>query len=331
MSHRDDGWRPSASLEVLETRAELLRAARVFFAARDVLEVETPALAECGVTDPHIAGLTVRLAARPDRDYFLQTSPEYAMKRLLAAGSPDIYQVCRVFRDGELGRRHQPEFTMIEWYRRGFSLDEMIDETCLFIATLFAAAPASPAPASTTRYRYASLFEHATGLDPLQAELDELRRRARELAPDLSDELERQLGDRRSQWLDLLMSHAVVPGLPDDALTAVHHYPAAQGALARRDPDDPRCAERFEVFYGGTELANGYRELTDPAEQLARFAADRDNRAAAGLPDMQADPLLLAALEHGLPECGGVAVGFDRVLMCALGAETIDAVIGFPL
>jgi len=330
VSTSEADWRPRASLEVMATRAALLRTAREFFAARDMLEVETPALAEYGVTDPHIAGIAVHLSARPGRDYYLQTSPEYTMKRLLAAGSPDIYQVCKVFRDGELGRRHQPEFTMIEWYRRELSLDDMIDETCLFVATLFGAAREAPA-ARVTRHRYAALFDQATGLDPLTAGLDELRRRARDFIPGLSEDLERQLGDQRGQWLDLIMSHAVLPGLPDDTLNVIHHYPAAQGALARRDPDDPRWAERFEVFYAGIELANGYRELTDPAEQRERFAADRRDRAAAALPDMLADPLLLAALEHGLPECCGVAVGFERVLMCALGAETIDAVSSFPL
>lgn len=326
-----DRWRPHASLDVLRRRAELLRVTREFFAARDVLEVDTPTLAEYGVTDPHIAGLEVGLSARPDRKFFLQTSPEYAMKRLLAAGSPDIYQVCKVFRDGESGRLHRPEFTIIEWYRRAFSFEEMIAETCELISSLFAAAPESSAPATAHRYRYAEVFEQATELDPLTAGTCELRDAARALVPGVSGELAQQLGDDRGQWLDLLTSHAVIPRLPGRALSVIYHYPAEQAALARLDPADPRCAERFEVFFGGIELANGYRELTDAEEQRERFAADRRRRAPLGLPDMLADPNLLAALEHGLPDCSGVAVGFDRVLMCALDAGTIDEVVSFSV
>lgn len=333
MTDRDTDWRPDASLDVLRTRADLLRRAREFFAERDVLEVETPALAEYGVTDPNIAGLAIRVDALPGREYFLQTSPEYAMKRLLAAGSPDIYQICRVFRDGEIGSRHQPEFTMVEWYRRDLSLDDMIAETCLLIATLFAVAPAGGAALSPTisRRRYSEIFAEVTDLDPLDAGVDLLRKHAIELVPGLSDELVRQLGDERGGWLDLLMSHVVVPRLPARALSVIHHYPATQAALARLDSADPRFAERFEVFYDGIELANGYRELTDPAEQRERFAADRHRREAAGLADVKADERLLAALDHGLPECCGVAVGFDRVLMCALGAKRISDVISFAL
>lgn len=316
---------------MLRTRAAVLQSARAFLAERGLLEVDTPALGESGVTDPHTAGLAVRLGEWPEHEFFLQTSPEYAMKRLLAAGCPDLFQIGKVFRDGELGSRHQPEFTMAEWYRRGFSLDDMIDETCLFIVSLFEAADAIAPKLPAERWRYAAIFERKTGIDPLNAAMDELREAAQNCIGGFSDELAQQLGADRSGWLDLLMSHAVAPGLAENRLTVVHHYPAAQGALARLDPVDARCAERFEVFYNGIELANGYRELTDPAEQRSRFANDRQCRAVAGLPDMQADERLLAALEHGLPECSGVAVGFDRVLMCAVGAVAIDAVIAFPL
>jgi len=313
----------------MRARAAALAAARGFFAARNILEVDTPALGEYGVTDPHIQSIPVKLHSAPDQTAFLQTSPESAMKRLLAAGWPDVYQLCKVFRDGERGRLHQPEFTLIEWYRRGLSLDEMVDETCALIATLLAAAGSPAAAPSITRHRYQDVFRRATGLDPLGADTFELRDRAREWAPGLGDAA--RTDDDRLLWLDLLMSHAVQPSLAADALSVVHHYPAAQGALARLDPEDPRWVERFEVFYGGLELANGYRELTDATEQRERFAADRRRRAAAGLPDMQPDLHLITALEHGLPDCSGVAVGVERVLMCALGVDTIDEVVGFPL
>lgn len=324
-------WRPDADTDTLRARARALRAAREFFDARDVLEVETPALASHGVTDPHIDGITARLDALPDRELHLQSSPEYAMKRLLAAGSPDIYQVCRVYRDGELGRRHRPEFTMVEWYRRGFSLMDMIDETCRFIAELFAASANIALPTDANRFRYDQVFAAATGLDPLAADVEALRRRARELVPGLSEATCAGLGDDRTAWLDLLMGYVVLPNLPAGSLAVIHHYPAGQAALARLDPDDARFAERFEISYDGIELANGYHELADAAEQRCRFDADRRRRAALGRPDVGADERLLAALDHGLPDCCGVAVGFDRGLMCALGADSIDDVISFSI
>ena len=324
-------WRPHADTEALRARARALRAAREFFDARDVLEVETPALSSHGVTDPHIDGITTRLGALPDRELHLQTSPEYAMKRLLAAGSPDIYQVCQVFRDGELGRRHRPEFTMVEWYRRGISFTEMIDETCRFIADLFAAAANIALPTLANRFRYDEAFSAATGLDPLDEDIEELRRRSRELVPGLAESTVAGLGDDRTAWLDLLMGYAVMPSLPAGSLAVIHHYPADQAALARLDPDDARFAERFEISYDGIELANGYHELADAEEQRLRFDADRRRRAALGRPYVEADARLLAALDHGLPDCCGVAVGFDRALMCALGANSIGEVISFSI
>ena len=331
MNPPDPDWRPRADVGMLRTRAAVLQSARAFLSDRGLLEVDTPSLGEFGVTDPHIAGIPVRLSERPGREYFLQTSPEYAMKRLLAAGCPDLYQIGKVFRDGELGSRHQPEFTLAEWYRLGFSLDDMIDETCLFVASLFEAAGANAPDLPADRYRYTDVFNRSIGIDPLTADVTELRGAARQCVTGISDELARQLDADRNGWLDLLMSHVVIPGLTNNRLTIIHHYPAAQGALARLDPEDERFAERFEAFYNGIELANGYRELTDPEQQRARFASDRRRRAAANLADMRADERLLAALDHGLPDCSGVAVGLDRVLMCAAGAATINAVIALPL
>lgn len=320
----DAGWRPTAVPVTLEQRAQMLQRARAFFASRSVLEVETPVLTRHGVTDPHIAGLQTRVAACGETPLSLHTSPEYAMKRLLAAGAPDIYQICKVFRDQEIGRLHQPEFTMIEWYRRGSTLDEIIDETTGLIRAITAIADLP-----SRRYRYRDRFADACGLDPLSAGTAELANAAEALID--TGDLRRLIGDDRTAWLDLLMSHVVVPGLPADELSVIDHYPAPQAALARLDPADPATAERFETFWNGMELANGYRELTDAAEQRERFAADRRHRSALGLPDVTPDPALLAALDHSLPECSGVALGFDRLVMIACRLEHIDEVISFAL
>jgi lysyl-tRNA synthetase class 2 len=323
MNDHGSDWRPTASLAVLQRRAEMLRKAREFFAQRDVLEVETPAITDAGVTDPHIGSIACRLATAPENGVYLHTSPEFAMKRLLAAGSPDIYQVCKVFRDLELGALHQPEFTMIEWYRKDMVMDAMIDETCALITALHASA------LPVTRCAYRDLFLAELRIDPVRATVDQLIRCATETADAVTPEFTRQLGEDRLAWLDFLMSVVIVSRLPPGELVAVHHYPAEQAALARLDPEDKRFSERFEVFFQGLELANGYRELTDVQEHRRRFAADRERRAALKLPDMQPDRVLLAALEHGLPECCGVAVGFDRVVMTTVGAPTIAEAMSF--
>lgn len=317
-------WRPSGSLDVLRRRAAMLTRARAFFATRGVLEVETPALGTRGVTDPHLANLSCRAAALPGTELLLQTSPEYFMKRLLAAGSPDIYQICRVFRDGELGARHQPEFTMVEWYRREFDLTAMMAETCELLMAM------GDSEEAVTSQRYADVFAAATDLDPLTATAAALTARARALLPSVvTDALATQLGHDRGSWLDLLMSHVVIPSFGEDGLLVVHHFPAEQAALARLDPADGRVAERFEVFRRGMELANGYRELTDGAEQRNRFAVDRRRRRELGLPDRDPDQRLLAALDHGLPECSGVAVGFDRVVMSYCDLPDITEALSF--
>jgi len=322
-----DNWRPGATRLTLERRAEMLAAARVFFRTRNVLEVDTPVLAPDTVTEPHIHSLQIE-SGGPAGGHFLQPSPEYAMKRLLAAGLPDIYQLGPAFRGGELGRRHQPEFCLIEWYRRGFSLADMSAETCALINALGVAAGFEPAATGTVRYR--DLFLRELELDPLAAGPDELARAVRrthdgDLDPALAAELDRQ----PDVALDLLLSQQLVPKLPRDRLTVISHFPAGQAALARLDPDDTGCAERFEVFFRGLELANGYRECTDAAELAARFKRDRARRRSAGLPDRRVDHALLAAVEAGLPECSGVAVGFDRVLMAWLGADDIGDVRPF--
>jgi lysyl-tRNA synthetase class 2 len=319
-------WRPTATRERLRLRATLLERTRAFFAARQVMEVDTPVLVNAAVTDVHIHSVAVNLggavavpgAAAPD--LYLHTSPEYAMKRLLAAGSGDIYQICHVARGFEQGRTHNTEFTLVEWYRLGFELPRLMDEVEALVRELCAPHPALLGPGERLTYREA--FCRHTGVDPLAA------------TPAQLQGLVEPLGYRdpatRDELLDLIMGALVGPRLGHEALTFVHGYPASQAALARLDPADPRVARRFELYLGGLELANGFHELASAAEQRARFAADLRLRECSGLPVHPMDERLLAALEHGLPECAGVALGFDRVVMLAAGATHIREVLAFP-
>ncbi len=328
-------WMPSASLATLRQRAKLLAATRQFFAGRGLMEVETPALVQRGVTDPHLQNIPARLLQGPQ--LYLHTSPEFHMKRLLAAGAPDIWQLGKVFRDGEAGRHHEPEFTLLEWYRHDFTLRELATETCDLLRILATvvrdgASPSAIADEPPVIWTYAGLFRETLGIDPLAADASELRQCARAtLGARLGAELEAGLGNDISLWLDLLMSHVVAEQLATTGIAVVTGYPANQAALARLNPDDPRVAERFEVFCRGLEVANGYRELTDASEQRRRFDRDRQIRAAYGRPDVLPDELLLAALEHGLPDCSGVAVGFDRVVMAVLGLRCLQEAISFPI
>ena len=315
-------WQPGADWPLLALRARLLAAARAWFAERGLTEVDTPMLTSRGVTDANIESVRAELAATPGRRWFLHTSPEYAMKRLLAAGAPDIYQICHVFRDGEHGRRHQPEFTMIEWYRHGQDLDAVVADTLSLLATLI--APSRGELRTATR-RHRDAFRDTAGVDPVEAADEAVLAAAAAAGAG-------EAADDRDAALDFLMGTVVAPALADPGtLTAVTHYPAAQAALAALDPADPRLALRFEVFLDGRELANGWVELTDAAEQRTRFEADRTARRARGRPDMLPDEALLAALAHGLPETAGVAVGFDRVMMAATGIDDIRRVQPFPV
>ena len=327
MSGSAEPWRPSASLPNLRRRAAMLAAARSFFAARQLLEVETPVMVNAAVTDVHLQSARVELepvAAGAPLPRFLHTSPEYAMKRLLAAGSGDIYQICHVVRGLERSRLHNPEFTLIEWYRLGFGLEELMSEVeALVQALLQAAGAALPLPGEHLSYREA--FLGAVGLDPLEASLAELTAAAQSAGyrppPGRSPP--------RDELLELLMASAIGPRLGRGRLTFVYGYPASQAALARLDPRDPRTARRFELYSEGVELANGFHELTDAAEQRRRFEADQRERERSGLPGLEIDARLLAALEAGLPDCAGVALGFDRLVMLATGAAHIDAVLAF--
>ena len=307
-------WQPTATMETLRQRARLLSLIRAFFDGAGALEVDVPVLADTGVTDLHIDCLQTRVNGRVQ---YLQSSPEYYMKRLLAAGSGSIYFLGRAFRDGESGRRHNPEFTLLEWYRQGWDEHQLMAELASLVTAL------EPAW-GVDKYRYTDLFKRATGLDPHSAPLADIRDCASSLADTTFH------GDERSTCLDLIFSLAVEPSLPQ-GLVLVHDYPACQAALARlgRDEDGNPVARRFEAFLNRMELANGYFELTDPAEQRRRFEADLTLRKAAGKPPVPCDEYLLSALEAGLPPCAGVALGVDRLLMQWLGLGNIRDVLPF--
>lgn len=319
----DERWHPSARLETIRYRASLYAAIRCFFAERGVLEVDTPRLAGAGVTDPNLLSLCVAYedpGAPPEARLWLQTSPEHAMKRLLAAGSGSIYQITPAFRAGERGRLHNPEFTLLEWYRLGWDHYALMDEVAELLRRVLGEC-------SLERLTYRQAFVRHLGVDPLEAPRSALQECAGELG--LSSAALASLG--RDGLLDLLLSHRVVPALHPEQLTFIHDFPASQAALARLRPDDPRVAERFELFSGGIELANGFHELTDATEQRLRFERESKSRERQGLAPAVIDRRLLAALEAGLPACAGVAMGLDRLIMRALGAGHIDEVIAFPV
>lgn len=320
-SSQSESWRPTASLAALRERAQLNRLIRDFFQRRGVLEVETPLLSRGIGTDPHLAPIIARYGAcfGEGAERYLQTSPEFAMKRLLAAGSGPIYQLCKAFRDGESGPRHNPEFTMLEWYRPGFGLEELMDEVEALVR-----AALELKDVVVERLSYAELFERELGFDPHAATLEFLQPLVRERV-DAALELE-----DRDACLDLLYSHLIEPKLISPVF--IYDYPASQAALAKTaiDAEGRRVAKRFELVMGGLELANGYDELADAAEQAQRFEQDRQKRQRLGLPLLPADLRFLAALEAGMPACAGVALGVDRLLMLRLGASTIDAVLAFP-
>ncbi|WP_440995257.1 EF-P lysine aminoacylase EpmA [Arhodomonas sp. SL1] len=315
-------WAPSAPVANLRRRARLTAAVRRFFADRGVEEVHPPCLSAATVTDPALQGLAVSgdVPGAPDgARLWLQTSPEYAMKRLLAAGMGPIYAITPAFRAAERGRLHNPEFTLLEWYRPGFDHHRLTDEVTALVTEIAGQRP-------VRRYTYANAFRDALAVDPLSADTAELRALARR---ELSG-LDATALDRDGV-LDALLGIRVIPALGRGEITVLTDYPASQAALARLSPEDPRVAERFEVFVDGMEIANGFHELADPTEQRARFEEDRTRRAAAGLPVPAVDERLLAALEAGLPDCAGVALGLDRLFMVALGAERIDEVMAFPV
>jgi lysyl-tRNA synthetase class 2 len=300
----------------------MLQNLRAFFAERRVLEVETPLLSAAAITDPNLHSLP---SACCGRQLFLHTSPEFFMKRLLAAQHRDVYQVCKVFRDDEQGRLHNPEFSMLEWYRQGFDHFQLMDEIQQLLQNLWQALTGTEAPV-TRRLTYQQAFMDALAIDPLVASCEQLQNCARQhrleipIGMDLLD---------RDMWLDWLLTQRVFPTFDKRAFTYLYDYPASQAALARLSPEDPRVAERFEVFYGELELANGFHELADAALQRQRFEQENSRRQRQGKPAMPLDQHLLQALQAGMPDCAGVALGLDRLLMVLLGKHRIDDVLSF--
>ena len=310
-------WQPGATLGLLRARAALLDRIRRFFASRDVLEVETPLLCSRGITDPTIEPLIVERGTSLTQPRYLQTSPEYAMKRLLACHGQPIFQLARAFRDGEAGARHNPEFTLLEWYRPGFDHHALMAEVAELVCHCIGDRPLHS-------YSYRQLFLDLLALDPFTATIAELEAVARSHI-----DTGTITGDR-DLWLDLLMSHVVEPKLADRGLCFVYDYPASQAALARiASRDGVEVGHRFELYVDGMELANGYFELLDADEQGLRFERDNARRREYALPGRLPDERLLAALEHGLPECSGVALGVDRLLMLATGIADIRKVLAF--
>lgn len=315
-------WRPSASFEAIRLRARLNATVRAYFAARGVLEVETPLMSQAGNTDPNIASFPLAFGGHVDagpRQRWLRTSPEFPLKRLLAAGLGDCYELGRVFRDGEAGGRHNPEFTMLEWYRVGWDHQRLIDECADLLRECLALVGRE---ARLHRMAYRDLYRDRLGIDPMHDGVEVLRNALGDIHIDHE-------GLGRDDWLDLLMTHRLQPAFPDDQLLALYDYPASQCALARVRTTETPVAERFEIYLGPLELANGYHELADADEQARRFHGDVATRGARGEPAPAIDARLLAALAAGFPDCAGVALGVDRLLMAMLGTPRIADVLAF--
>ena len=314
-------WQPTASVKNLLTRAKLLAEIRRFFTDRGLLEVETPVLSEFGVTDVHLATFSTEFISpfgEQSKTLWLSTSPEYHMKRLLAAGSGPIFQIGKVFRNEEAGNRHNPEFTILEWYRPHFDMYRLINEVDDLLQQILECLPAE-----SMSYQFA--FQQYVGLDPLSADLSELAEKAKK------HQLIGAENENRDTLLQFLFSTVVEPQIGQEAPVVVYHFPASQAALAQISSEDLRVAERFEFYYKGLELANGFHELSDALEQLRRFQQDNLQREKMGLPVRAIDTRLLAALQAGIPNCSGVALGVDRVLMIAMGTESIKEVISFAI
>lgn len=311
-------WQPTASLNMIRLRSELYREIRQFFADREILEVETPIFSPGSVPEPSIEPFFTTYQGDTKQRFFLQTSPELAMKRLLAAGSGAIFQLCKVFRDGEQGRWHSPEFTLLEWYRPGFNQMDLIREVDELLQLTLQTTPAQV-------LTYRGVFKKYTGLDPLVVKLDILQQYIKQFGVEQT-----QLWDRDS-CLQLIISHQIEPHLGYDSPVVITDFPATQAALARKKSDNPQLAERFEFYVRGIELANGFDELTEAVEQRQRFEQDLKKRKALGLPTYPLDEHFLAALEAGLPACAGVALGVDRLLMLVTGASHINEVLTFPV
>lgn len=318
-----ESWRSAASTEIIRLRARMLQDIRAFFDQRDVLEVETPLLSAAATTDPHLASFSTRYR---EQELYLNTSPEYCMKRLLADHGDAIYQVCKSFRSDELGRWHNPEFSMLEWYRPGFDMFQLMAELLELVQLL--ATNNGIIIKSINSISYADAFFGAAGIDPHSASADDCRHCASEYGIEQPVGLE----DDVDEWLDWLLTQLVIPSFDEDAFTLLYDYPRTQAALARlyEDTVGRIVAARFELFFGATELANGFDELRDADEQRLRFEHENLRRQSQGMPVAILDDHLIMALQHGLPACSGVALGLDRLLMVLAGEDLIEHVLAFP-
>ena len=320
-------WQPTCSVELLQLRARVLAHIRAFFANKSVLEVETPLLSHGIGTDPNLAFFTTEYRFPPQsHTLFLQTSPEFAMKRLLAAGCGSVYQLCKAFRNGEAGRFHNPEFTLLEWYRVGFTLSELMDEIAELIESLFASE--QRALQGVERHSYQAIFRRYTGLDPLEFSYVDYCAYAQQCG--LSEAVSLCKHDH-ALWLDFLFSHRVQPQLGKNSLCLVYGYPARLSSLARINVEDERTTDRVELFINGVELGNGFYELADANEQQRRFDTEIAERQQKNLPAVVSDMRLIAALASGLPECSGVAIGVDRLLMLLASHAFVAEVLSFSI
>ena len=316
-------WQSNASRETLLKRALMMKQIRAFFDVRDVVEVETPLLSRYSTTDPHLDSLGTRFR---EQDCYLNTSPEYAMKRLLARWQQPIYQICKAFRDDELGPNHNPEFTMLEWYRPGYDMMQLIDEVAGLVRSVFGQSEVDPVFESVS---YQQAFEDVTGFDPHQVTAVQCFQYSVDNRVEIPQGL--TADDDVDDWLDWLLTQRVLPAFKTDGFTFLYDYPATQCALAKLGPGSGQVnvAKRFELFYGELELANGFHELTDADEQLSRFQQENAQRLRAGKEVSRIDENFIAALRSGLPDCSGVAMGLDRFLMVLTGATSIDQVLSF--
>jgi len=317
-------WPPTCSAALLHQRAALYQTIRDFFAQRGVLEVDTPVLSAAASCDVNLDSFSTQLASHGlnQQALYLQTSPEFAMKRLIASGSGCIYQIAKSFRQAESGRFHNPEFTLLEWYRMGFSLADLMQEMLELLNLAFNQNLAS------ITVSYETLFQHMTGINPHKTSLNELTAYATEQG---DPEVKVICGDSLSNALDYVFSQYVQPKLKKEVLYFVTGYPACMAMLAKLSDSQPVTAKRFEVYYNNLELANGYEELSDSAVQKQRFQQELAEREKQGATRVPMDENLVAALEHGLPDCAGVALGLDRLLMLTSGAYSIDEVLSFPI
>jgi|TARA_B110000438_G_scaffold110895_1_gene108743 lysyl-tRNA synthetase class 2 len=316
-------WQPNIDYASAKRRHQKISTIRNYFNEHGVLEVDSPILSTSAVSDINIESINTSLAIDLSRNFYLQTSPEFYMKRMLADGFKDIYQICKVFRDDELGRLHSPEFTMIEWYRLDFNLNNMIDETLAVINLIL---HDQQSDITVKKISYCKAFEDYLGIDPLRTNIETIIKLGK-----IDSSLQNQMNDDINQYLDFLYATQVTKNFDPEILTVIHHYPASQAALARISPNDDQVSDRFEVFYGNIELANGYVELTDIHQTRQRFQNDQQLRQKQGKVTRPLDEYFIAAIASGLPDCAGVALGFDRLFMISEGKSDIQSVQPFTI